>query len=72
MPRGLEGSAGVLAPGECILSQRDSMIVARHEMPGVMRKNSPVSAGRSKGSRLRLDASPQKSPASRSDELIAG
>jgi hypothetical protein len=27
--------------GECILSQRDSMIVARHEVPGGMRKIAP-------------------------------
>ena len=31
---------------ECILSRRDSTIVARHEVPGIMRKNSPVPAGR--------------------------
>jgi hypothetical protein len=27
--------------GECLLSQRDSMILARHEVPGVMRKRTP-------------------------------
>jgi hypothetical protein len=32
------------------------MIVARHEVPGGMRKISPVPAGRLNGSRLRLDA----------------
>jgi hypothetical protein len=32
------------------------MIVARHEVPGLMGKNSPVPAGRLNGSRLRLDA----------------
>jgi hypothetical protein len=32
------------------------MIVARHEVPGVMRKITPVPAGRLNGSRLRFDA----------------
>jgi hypothetical protein len=29
-----------------VLSWRDSSIVARHEVPGIMRKNIPVPAGR--------------------------
>jgi hypothetical protein len=51
--KGLEnGVAGVVAPisakimrgvskGEWLLSRRDSTIVARHEVPGIMRKIAP-------------------------------
>jgi hypothetical protein len=43
--------------GEWILSRRDSAIVARHEVPGIVRENSLVPAGRLNRSQLRSDAS---------------
>ena len=33
---------------ECILSRRDSLIVARYEVPGYRYRNTPVPKGRSK------------------------
>ena len=39
--------------GEWLLSRRDSTIVARHEVPGIMRKIAPSQAGRLKRSQLR-------------------